>query len=139
MTCNDLCANLGTRDMLFQCALFAMKALGLALSLFLFVIESQLIVALSWDSASLVLSVRIWFRKRRRMSPDGNKTNHNIRPHPPHPFIFWALPLLDNEYKGGREAANKCNNMRSLTAPCEGLAKGKFKYKIEFVSFHDIY
>ena len=56
-----------------------------------------------------------------------------------HPFIFWAIPLLDNECKRGREAANKCNNMRSLTAPCKGLAKAKFRYKIEFVSFHNIY
>ena len=129
MTCDDLCANLGIRGILFQCALFAMKALGLALPLFLFVIESQLIVAFSWDSASLVLSVRIWFRKRRRKPPDDNKKIQIIRPHPVHPFIFWALPLLDNECKRGREATNKCNNMRSLTAPCKGLAKAKFKYK----------
>ena len=54
LTCDDRCANLGTRDMLVQCALFAMKAFCLTLTLFLFVIEGQLIVALSWDSASLV-------------------------------------------------------------------------------------
>ena len=127
--------------MLFQCSLFAMKAPGLALAitLFLFVVERQLIVASSWYSASLVLSVWIWFRKRRRKPPDSNKTIHNIRLHPAHPFIIWALPLLDNECKQGREAANKCNNMRSLTAPCKGSAKAKFKYKIEFVSFHNIY
>ena len=34
---------------------------------------------------------------------------------------------------------NKCNNMRSLTALCKGLAKAKFKYNIEFVSFYNIY
>ena len=125
--------------MLFQCALFAMKALVLALTLFLFIIKSKMIVALSWDSAFLVLSVRIWCWKRRRKPPNGNKGIHNIRPHPARPFIFWALTLLDNECKQGREATNKCNNMRALADPCERLAKAKFKYKIEFVSFRDIY
>ena len=132
MTCDDCGAHLGTRDMLFLCALFAMKAFGLALTLFLSVLKSQLVVALSWNSASLVLSIRIWFRKRRRKPPDGDKTNCNIRPHPAHPIIFWALPLLDNECKRGREAANKYSNMQSPREPTakKGLAKANFKYKI---------
>ena len=44
ITCNDLGVTLGTRDMLFQCVLFAMKAFGLALTPFLSDLESQLIV-----------------------------------------------------------------------------------------------
>ena len=57
MTCDNCGANLWTRDMLFQGALFAMKAFGLALTLFLSVLESQLVVALSW---SFVLAFMVW-------------------------------------------------------------------------------
>ena len=141
MTCDDLCAYLGTRDMLFQCALFAMKALGLALRLFLFVVEGQLIVALPLVSASLVLSVWIWFWKRRRKTLDVSKTNYNIRPHSAHLIIFWKIPLLDNGSKPGRDTANTYSNTQSLTAPCEPVvekesAKAKYKYKIEFTLFY---
>ena len=135
----------GTRAMLLQFALLAMRVFGLALTLFLSVLESRLIVVFYWSSSSLLLLVRIWFRKRKRKPPDSNKTNNfNIRPHPAHPSIFWKLPLLDNGCKRGREAAYTYNNMRSLTASCEpvvkkGLAKATFKYKIEFISFRDIY
>ena len=107
----------GTRTMLFLFALFAIKAFGLALTLFLSVLESQLIVMSIRSSVSPVLPVRIWFRKRRRKPPD--KSNQiqpsNIGPHPAHPNINWVLPSFDSYRKRGRRAAN--NNF--LTAARE--------------------
>ena len=103
----------GTRTMLFLFALFAIKAFGLALTLFLSVLESQLIVTSIWSSLSLVLPVRIWHRKRRRKPPDKSNQQHqpsNIRPHPAHPNIDWSLPSFDHDCKRGRQAANNHHN-----------------------------
>ena len=90
--------------MLLLFALFAIKAFGLALTLFLSVLESQLIVMSIWSSVSLVLTVRIWFWKRRRKPPD--KSNQiqpsNIRAHPAHPNIDWSLPSFNKYRKQGR-------------------------------------
>ena len=130
MTCDDCGANLWTRDMLFQCALFAMKAFGLALTLFLSILESQLVVALSWNSASLVLLVWVWFQKRRRKPPNGNK---KLAISDPTLSIPPNLPLLANDCERGREATNIYNSMRFLPAPCKGLTKAKSKRKIESV------
>ena len=104
----------GTRAMLLQFALLAMRVFGLALTLFLSVLESRLIVVFHWSSSSLLLLVRIWFRKRKRKPPDSNKTNNfNIRPHPAHPSIFWKLPLLNNDCERGRATKNKNHNLTS--------------------------
>ena len=59
----------GMRTMLFQFVLFAIEAFGFALTLFLSALENQLIVVSFWSSASLILPVQIWFRKRRRNPP----------------------------------------------------------------------
>jgi len=99
----------GTRAMLLLFALFAIKAFGHALTLFLSVLESQLIVMSIRSSVSPVLPVRIWFRKRRRKPPD--KSNQiqpsNIGPHPAHPNTDWSLSSFNNDCKRGRQAANK--------------------------------
>ena len=68
---------------------------------------SQFIILLSWNSTSLALSIQIWFREKIREPSDGNQ---NIRPHQDHPIIYWKLPLLDNDCKRGRQAANKTPN-----------------------------
>ena len=90
----------GTRAMLLLFALFAIKAFGLALTLFLSVLESQLIVMSIWSSDSLVLPVQIWFWKRRRKPPDPPKSNqvhqqntNNFRPNQPHPTVTSSLYL----------------------------------------------
>ena len=102
----------GTRTMLFLFALFAIKAFGLALTLFLSVLESQLIVMSIWSSDSLVLSVQIWFWKRRRKPPDLPKSNqvhqqniNNFRPNQPHPTVTSSLYLHFDYGKRGRRAA----------------------------------
>ena len=106
----------GTRAMLLLFALFAIKAFGLALTLFLSVLESQLIVMSIWSSVSLVLTVRIWFWKRKRKPPD--KSNQiqpsNIEPHPADPNINWGLPPFNKHRKRGRGAAN--NNFLTAAA-----------------------
>ena len=135
----------GTRTMLLQCALLAMRVFGLALTLFLSVLMSRLIAVFYWSSSSRLLLVWILFWKGKRKPPNSKKTNnYNIRHRPAHPTIFWKLPLLDNECKRGKEATNEYNNMRFLTAPCKpvvkkGLAKAKFRYKLEFISYYNIY
>ena len=135
----------GTCAMLLQFSMLAVRVFSLALTLFLSVLESQLIAVFYWNSSSFLLLVGVWFQKKKRKPPDSSKTNNfNIRPHQAHPTIFWKLHLLDNGCKRGREVAYTCNNMRSLTASCEpvvkkGLAKAKFRYRVEFVSFYNIY
>ena len=98
----------GTRAMLLQFVWLAMKVFGLALTLFLSVLESRLIVVFYWSSSSLLLLVRIWFRKRKRKPPDSDKTNNfDISPHPAHLSIYWKLPLLNNDCERGRAAKTK--------------------------------
>ena len=102
----------GTRAMLLLFALFAIKAFGLAITLFLSVLESQLIAMSIRSSVSLVLTVRIWFWKRRRKPSD--KSNQiqpsNIRPHRAHPNIDWSLLSFKHDCKRGRQAANNHHN-----------------------------
>ena len=103
MACNKLGVIIGTHGMSIYCALFAMKAFGLALILFLSVFESQLIVVLSFISVSLVQSIRVWFLKRKRQPPESNKLNANIRPHSAH-------PIINNGCQRRRLPGNKNNN-----------------------------
>ena len=67
----------GTRTMLLKFDLLAIKMIGLALTLFLSVVEIQLIVALHWICTSVARPIRIWFPKRRRKPPGPTTSNNN--------------------------------------------------------------
>ena len=100
----------GTRAMMFELALLAVKYFLVAIALFLLLLGCKLVVETLLNVVDLVQSIGVWFPKKKRKPPDKNKSQTqqiNL-------IVALILLWLSNYGKRGRIAP--CGNQRPAAA-----------------------
>ena len=110
----------GTRAMIFELALLAVKYFLVAIALFLVLPGCKLVAETLLNIVDLVQSIGVWFPKKKRKPPDKNKSQTqqiNL-------IVALILLWLSNYGKRGRIAP--CGNQRPAAAASRDAAPGHF-------------